>query len=309
MANKPARNYCFTIFEPFPTLPYKFDETTVKYACYQIERSPETQKLHIQGYLELSKPSRMGPVKEILKNSKAHLEPRKGTREQARDYCRKEESRVDGPWEWGDFGKTRQGGRCDLDAVHEALKEGKTEVDIADQFFATWTRNWKSFERYRLLTAQNRTTKTKGMFVYGKPGTGKTTWVLENYPDAYYHSSTMGNWYDGYTGQECCVFDDCYGSVPFSTYLKAIDQGPFRVPIKGSSIAFTAKLVIVIANTLPETWYKNERGQMDFRALYRRFEEIKYFDEDREMQPFADWDEFLRALPSVFTEPVLEPVV
>ena len=58
----------------------------LKYAIAQIERSPQTGTLHIQAYTEWSKSKRRSEVYKIFP---ASLEPRKGSRDDARDYCRK----------------------------------------------------------------------------------------------------------------------------------------------------------------------------------------------------------------------------
>lgn len=99
-AEKPARDWCFTIFNQ----DWKhdiFNDGRVKYAVVQLEKAPDTGKLHFQGYMQLPKPMRIPGAKRLLECDSAHLEPRKGTREQAADYCKKPESRVDGPWEYG----------------------------------------------------------------------------------------------------------------------------------------------------------------------------------------------------------------
>ena len=56
------------------------------YAVAQIERSPETGNLHIQGYTEWKSSKRRNEVSKLITG---HLEYRKGSREDARDYCRK----------------------------------------------------------------------------------------------------------------------------------------------------------------------------------------------------------------------------
>lgn len=98
--DKTSRNYCWTLYEPFPELPIVFDEDTVKYCVYQKEECPETKKLHLQGYVELKKSIRFAALKKLFGREDLHIEQRRGTRDEARDYCRKEESRVAGPWEF-----------------------------------------------------------------------------------------------------------------------------------------------------------------------------------------------------------------
>ena len=66
-----------------------------KYTVYQQERCPHTQRLHYQGYSEFTDNVSWGALKNWLGNS-LHIEARQGTREEARVYCMKEESRVPG---------------------------------------------------------------------------------------------------------------------------------------------------------------------------------------------------------------------
>lgn len=115
------RNYVFTINNPSfsaDALPVIEHE---KYVSWQLEEG-ESGTRHVQGYLELTKSCRIPHIKKYLPT--AHLEARRGTREQARDYTRKDESRIEGPWERGDFSAGGQGKRTDLDAAIISLKEG-----------------------------------------------------------------------------------------------------------------------------------------------------------------------------------------
>lgn len=95
-----ARSWLITSYniEP-PAFLLGLDKEIIKYGIWQQERCPTTGRLHLQGYFEFSKPMRMSAVKRAIGDAAAHVEPRNGSREEARDYCRKEESRVAGPWE------------------------------------------------------------------------------------------------------------------------------------------------------------------------------------------------------------------
>ncbi|GKV53972.1 hypothetical protein SLEP1_g60483, partial [Rubroshorea leprosula] len=65
-----------------------------------LERCPKTDRLHLQGMFELHKPQRPSWVKKNLLGNTVHLE-KCIDRDKAREYCRKEETRVAGPWEHG----------------------------------------------------------------------------------------------------------------------------------------------------------------------------------------------------------------
>lgn len=126
------RCYCFTEFDWQKEWDSGLDED-VKYAVAQMELCPSTGKLHWQGYIELNKPMRALAVKEKYLSSKAHIEPRNGTRDQARSYCMKDESRFPNtePVEWGNWTKG-QGHRSDLEAVTKHMKKKGLEDTIEE---------------------------------------------------------------------------------------------------------------------------------------------------------------------------------
>lgn len=109
------------------------DFSNIRYAVWQKECAPSTSMLHLQGYIEFKKPVRLPACKSYFVFNDVHLEKRKGTREQARAYCKKEESRVQGPFEYGEWIQG-PGKRSDLDEVQEAIKNGATANDIDEQF-------------------------------------------------------------------------------------------------------------------------------------------------------------------------------
>ena len=92
-------HWVFTINTP-GTADYRALSTIVqdkrfKYMVYQLEKG-ESETLHIQGYVEFTRSIRFGIVKRLLGN-RAHIEPRRGSRSKARDYCMKESTRAAPP--------------------------------------------------------------------------------------------------------------------------------------------------------------------------------------------------------------------
>lgn len=63
----------------------------VNYAAGQLERGEETGRLHAQVYVEFSTSLRNSQVRKLIDGM---AEPRRGTRTQCRDYCRKAKGRV-----------------------------------------------------------------------------------------------------------------------------------------------------------------------------------------------------------------------
>ncbi|AXH74131.1 MAG: putative viral replication protein [Cressdnaviricota sp.] len=154
------RNVCFTawctdrdLFEDVPAF--------VKYAVYQREIAPETGKKHYQGYAEFNNTIKMNRIKAWLGDD-AHLEKRKGTNEQARNYCMKPDSRDDtddsGPFEHGTFSATTAGARTDIaDACAYAKENGISAC--ADMFPEVYAKYWKGIQAYLAAIKQKPTDK------------------------------------------------------------------------------------------------------------------------------------------------------
>nr|ALO78643.1 truncated alpha rep [Cotton leaf curl Multan alphasatellite] len=99
--------WCFTVFflsATAPDLVPLFENTHVSYACWQEEESPTTRRRHLQGYLQLKGKRSLAQVKSLFGDLNPHLEKQRARKtDEARDYCMKEETRVSGPFEFGDY--------------------------------------------------------------------------------------------------------------------------------------------------------------------------------------------------------------
>lgn len=105
-------NWCFTDYRKECT----FDKKLVKYIIYQKEECPKTKKIHWQGYIELNREMSYNVVKlQVFKCKQIHVEIRQGSQQQAIDYCKKLESKIGDPIEWGK--PARKGARTDLDEL------------------------------------------------------------------------------------------------------------------------------------------------------------------------------------------------
>lgn len=81
-----SRYYCFTAWEEPVFLPQ-----LMRYMCYGVETCDATGRIHWQSYVELKKSMRFAGLKFAMRDDTISFHERKGTREQARDYCI-------GPW-------------------------------------------------------------------------------------------------------------------------------------------------------------------------------------------------------------------
>lgn len=144
------RNWCFTSFREED---HPFDMTDrMNFLVFQREVCPETKKGHWQGYVEFIKVTSLKMAKKELGDSKIHLEPRKGTQEQAIKYCQKEESRKEGmsPFFFGQ--PKKQGARNDLDNMCEAILYGATKLQLLKEFKGNALRHLGMIDRAQKAT-------------------------------------------------------------------------------------------------------------------------------------------------------------
>lgn len=109
MSNVRPYNWIFTWNNPDlvngPGILHNLLDTKVaRYVVYQLEEG-ELGTTHYQGYIEFVQKKTLVACKKLLPN--AHWEPRRGSPEEAAAYCKKEETRKDGPWELGEPKKVR----------------------------------------------------------------------------------------------------------------------------------------------------------------------------------------------------------
>ena len=94
-----GKYWVFTINNPKDsTLPRQWGEK-VQYCVWQVEKTEEGPQ-HLQGYVVFKTNQRLAALKKL--DGTAHWEPRMGSHEEAKQYCMKEETRQDGPFEIGD---------------------------------------------------------------------------------------------------------------------------------------------------------------------------------------------------------------
>lgn len=230
-----------------------------------------------QGYIEFTKKKRPSWLKNNV-SKKAHFEPRRGTAEQARDYCRKDESRVSGPYECGTWAPTTPGQRTDLEAAIDTLKRDGLKR-VAEEHPELLLKYSRGFQTLALFTAPRRRHPPTVSLYYGKTGTGKTRAAYDEYPDLY-RKPPGHTWFDGYSNEECLLLDDFSGAASktrLDYLLQLLDRYPIQLEVKGGHCQLLATTIIVTTNIHPCQWYDYSNRQEHLAALARRFHRVYTF--------------------------------
>lgn len=260
--NKPVRNFVFTLNNPDGPITWWED---VRYAIYQRERGANGTE-HFQGYVELSKAVRFNAIK--AKIPRAHIEQRRGSRDQAREYCKKLDSRVSEPIEYGNWEAGGSGARNDLASAIDLIKSGGTFRDLAEQSPEVFVKYYRGLQQLRYTTQPERSWSCALYIIIGPPGCGKSKLCRASFPNAYWKPPTC-KWWDGYDGHSDVIIDDFYGGLQWSVLLNVCDRYPCAVETKGGMVNMLARRVAITSNACYKTWYAYGE-QMKLYALERR---------------------------------------
>lgn len=267
------RDWCVTAWvEP------KWDPELNKYLVYQKELCPNTGRIHWQTYVECKDKVRMRGMQKSLGLAKdqGHCWKRLGSREQARDYCMKADTRLEAAKEFGKFKLPEQGKRTDLEGACEC----KTIREVKENFPSVYAKFNRGLEK--LIVEKDRDTMPRVMVFHGVgSGTGKShaakTWCQRQ--GLSFYCKGVGKWWDGYENEPVVIFDDFHptqwgAEFNASWFKKFIDHMPVRVEPKGSSVKFNSPHVIFTSNLAPKDWYPEEKNQM---TIMRRIAQVVDF--------------------------------
>ncbi len=277
-----SRNWCFTYFpQNEGDSDYENDREThlnqmdmywsnyivkaFNCAVGQIEKCPDTGRLHFQGYGECHAVS-FNTIRNKL--HRCHVEPRKGSRLDAIAYCIKDDTRDTGSmgplWHpnresFGDLAGN-QGSRTDLKFFIDEMSENGIDAAM-EECPETFVRYYKGFERLnsrrQYLLAQRDCPRDVHV-LWGDPGTGKSRQVcpiLHDYKDVYRLPLGSSEWWDNYNGQSVVLLDDFFGQIPFNRLLAITDRHPVQLPTKGGFTSGAYVQFYITSNVNWEDWF------------------------------------------------------
>lgn len=274
-----SRSYCFTLnnYTMADLEAISLFQSNFRYLIFGAETAPSTGTKHLQGYFELAKPQRISWFKDGPLG-KAHLEVRKGPREKARDYCKK-----DGDfYEFGNWKAGGQGTRNDLKEVMNSIKSGTKILKVMELYPETYSHNLKFCEKYASLLEKENTKGFRNVdvqVIWGDAGTGKTKAAHDFDKDIFTVNPSDSFPFDGYDGETSILIDDFYGDgFKYSYFLRVLDGHQLRIPVKGGHRYANWNKIFITSNAPPSEWYT--RGLTP--ALARRINGVRHMKKDNE---------------------------
>jgi len=281
----------------------------VEYMVFQAECAPNTGRMHIQGYLQLTSRWTFHRVKSHLFKdacSGVCLAAARGNAEANKTYCTKAESRVAGTEsrECGamvsDHGVNHPPGKS-LDRIYQSIREGDTMEELIDKYgFGVFIRHERALNSAMLRWGKRRAGMPKIVLLVGDSGSGKSKWVQRTYPSRYRMTFSNGgnsSWFDGYNGESVVELSEFRGQLALSFMLDLLDRYELKVQTKGGTVQFLASTIVITSNEEPKEWYKNlEDREEKMKPLLRRIEEFGtrplYRNENRAAECAMETDEF-----------------
>jgi len=286
------RNFCLTINNEDRTdeelFEYCKELNNIKYFVFQREIGKETQTEHIQMYLEFSMPKKFETIKSYF--PRAHIEERRGTKSQARDYCMKTDTQFHKPLEYGNF--VDNGKRSDLSDIYELVKDGATDYEIMELYPTQFMRYSKAIQQCRQTYVFNKyKTKFRQLqvhYIWGKAGCGKSRYVMDKYgyENVYRVTNYNSGAFDTYQGQDIIVFEEFRSSFPIVEMLNYLDGYPLQLPCRYTNLTACYTKVFIITNIPLHEQYKSVQEKHDetWKAFLRRINLVFDFDDRQDKE-------------------------
>lgn len=245
---------------------------------------------HLHMVLEDSNQARFSALKKAF--PKAHLEPTRGTKEQAEDYINKRgkfEEKGEQVLYIAKFGEIKgfQGQRKDFEILEYFIEEGKTPNEIMDMSFG-YRRYEKMIRDAYYRKREKETPFIRDIKVYwhvGLSGSGKSfvaSKIIEEHGEdnLYFVSDYENGGLDRYNGEKVLFLDEFRGQIRYSTLLAMLQGYKQQFHARYSNITGLWTEVHITSVLPPELCYANmvsEHKELDtIKQLLRRITEVIY---------------------------------
>jgi len=213
---------------------------------------------HLQGFIRFRRTYRLAALKKLL--PRAHWEPART--QDAGNYCMKEH--------FEQWGEVTQGTRSDLKTACDALKQGGLKR-VREEHPDVYVKYHRGFAALDAPLLERRRFKTEVIWLWGPTGCGKTKKAWELCPDAYLAFSSK--WWDNYKGEDVIIDDFRESWCTLDFLLRLFDRYPLTLEVKGGTVEFCSKRIVVTAPRPPGEYFNNIPE--DIQQLRRRIDSIQ----------------------------------
>lgn len=273
-----ALHWCFTYpARDAETPPPLFIAEHMQYLIFQKERGEgENSYEHYQGYVKFkAKKVLRWITAHIWTGSRTHWEVKRGTVEQAIDYCSKEETRLAGPFEFGEK-PFEKGARTDLAELEKDIKTGTfSKKQIIEKHTQQYFKYHGGIDKVICALKVIPEEKPICLLFHGDSRVGKTT-LAKSFGASTYMMPLGAStpWFDGkYDTQETILVEEFKGQWDLTWMKLFLDSRDCPLLTKGGFTSNASKYIIITSNTDPRYWYPN-MSLVDWKALAWRFASI-----------------------------------
>lgn len=231
-----SKHWTFTINNPINA--DRVSDDLFSYIIYGNEVGLEGTP-HLQGYVCFKNRQRLSAVKKLF--PRAHLEIKRGSVQEAIDYCKKD----------GDFVEeglppvtAAQATQDRWDRAKQSAMDGDLD-DIPSDMLIKYLHAFKRLAQDHPVKPEDLVVR-RNKWIVAPSGYGKSTYARKKYPDFY--DKAPNKWFIGYRGQETLLCDDFGPSECqyLGWYLKRwADNFAFPMETKGGGMMIRPKRVIV----------------------------------------------------------------
>lgn len=260
-----------------------------RYAICGVEYCPTTSRKHWQSYFEFHQPVRKAYIIRCLDDKKIKCGVRYATRDQARNYCMKDNNFK----EWGVWNKLGQGFRSDLDSVCKTLVDGtkslRTVMEERPALYCKYRNGFKDLAHLGTMKKSSAFREVKVVIHTGPTGTGKTRRAMENV--TYKTEGYSMNWWCSYNADKKILIDDYSNDVKCVRMLHILDGYRLELPVKGGKTFANWDEVHITTNLRLNELHPNAKDAHR-RSFFRRVDMVvSDWPEDKERRIMVNNEE------------------
>lgn len=280
-----TKYWCFTLNNYTNEEVDKLKQVDCQYLVFGYEVAPETGTQHLQGFICMTNRKTLPTMKKVL-SDRYHLEPKRGTIQEAATYCKKDGNFFEKgsmPEEQGTNGG--QASKRRWEEARKAAKEGNFDAIPTD----LWIRYRNSFkdEYHETVTKEAIEIRDPDLhshfiWIWGPTGTGKSHMAralassISNEPP---YLKGLNKWWNGYKGQKVVIIEEATPDACkyLTSYFKLwCDKWPFAAEVKGGSFdnGIRPDYIIITSNYSIDQCFPEEADCQPMKRRCLEFEKV-----------------------------------